>query len=217
MLFGDGGRLSDVDFDERERAYGQEEYYWGRTPSRLAKTTVEYLPDDPTGWRLIDIGAGEGRDAVFFAERGLDVYAVDVSPAGLDKAHRLAEERGVGVSTIEADANEFEFPEPMDVVFSTGAVQFIRPAVRRRQFERFQRATNAGGLHAVFAFVEHPDVPPAPDTTDDQYLFGRDELQSYYRDWEPVYSEETVFDDDSGGVPHQHAARIHIARAPDGE
>lgn len=203
-----------MEFEEREEVYGRETYYWGTEPSGLAKTAVEHLPDKPEGLRLIDVGAGEGRDAVFFADRGLDVYAMDVSPAGLQKARRLADERGVEITTIEADANEFEFPEPVDVVFSSGAVQFIRPEVRPRQFERFRRATNPGGVHAIFAFVDHPDVPPAPDTTGDQYLFDRDELQGYYERWETLRSEETIFDDDSGGIPHQHAARIHVARKP---
>lgn len=203
-----------MEFDEREDVYGREEYYWGREPSRLATLTVDYLPADPAGLCLVDVGAGEGRDAVFFAERGLDVTAVEISPAGLEKAHRLAGERGVEITTLEADANELEFPEPVDVVFSSGAVQFIRPEIRRRQFERFKRATNAGGLHAIFAFVDHPDVSPAPDTTDDQHLFDRDELQGYYEAWETLHTEEIVFDDDSGGVPHRHAARIHVAREP---
>lgn len=214
-VFEAGAQASTVKFDERERVYSREEYYWGRNPSRLARRTVELLPDDSDGWRLIDLGAGEGRDAVFFAEQGVEVVAVDISPVGLAKADRLAEERGVEITTIVADINELELSGPMDVVFSSGAVQFFRPAVRRRQFERFQRMTKPGGLHAIFAFVDHPDVPPAPDTTDDQYLFGRDELQSYYRGWELLCSEEIVFDDDSGGIPHQHAARIHVARAVD--
>lgn len=210
-----GTQLSFVNFEEREEVYGRDEYYWGKEPTSLAQQTMGYVSSDPTGMRLIDIGAGEGRDAVFFAERGFDVCAVDVSPAGLEKTSHLAEENGVEVTTFEADANEIEFPESVDVVFSCGAVQFIRPAVRQRQFERFQRATRANGLHAIFAFVDHPDIPPAPDTTDDEYLFDRDELQGYYEGWETLYSEEIIFDDDSGGIPHRHAARVHIARIPE--
>lgn len=203
-----------MDPDQREAVYSRETYYWGREPSRLAQRTVDYLPTDPSGLRLVDIGAGEGRDAVFFAERGFEVTAIDVSPAGLEKARRLADERGVELTTRQADANEFELPESMDVVFSTGAVQFIRPDVRQRQFERFRRRTTPGGVHAVFAFVDHPDIPPAPDTTDDQYPFERTELQAYYEDWETLHTAEVIFDDDSGGIPHRHAARIHVARKP---
>lgn len=199
--------------EERERVYGQEEYYWGTEPSDLARRTIEYVAD-PAEKRVLDIGAGEGRDSVFFAETGCSVTAVDISSAGLKKANRLADERGVEITTVEADANELELNSGVDIVYSIGAVQFIRPSVRPRQFGRFQEATRPGGIHTIFAFVDHPDVPPAPDTTDDQHLFERDELQQYYEAWETLESEEIIFDDDSGGVPHKHAARIHIARSP---
>lgn len=205
-----------MNFEEREAVYGQEEYYWGREPSSLAKTVTEYLPEEPAGKRLVDLGAGEGRDAVFFAEYGFDVHAVDISPAGLEKANRLAAENGVSVTTIQADLNDFELTDPMDVVFSSGALQFIHPEVRPRQFEHFKTMTKPGGLHAMFAFVDHPDVPQAPDHTEDQYLFERDELQRYYAGWETLVSEEIIFEDDSGGVPHEHAARIHVSCAPEG-
>lgn len=204
-----------MEFEEREAVYGRDEYYWGTEPSRLATEAIQHLPADPTGLQLLDLGAGEGRDAVYFAEHGLDVTAVDISPAGLEKAERLADERDVAITTVRADANEFEPPEPVDVVFSSGVVQFIRPDVRHRQFERLREMTNDGGLHAIFAFVDHPDIPPAPDTTDEQYPYERDELQGYYEDWTTEHSEEIIFDDDSGGIPHQHAARIHVARAPE--
>lgn len=209
-----GLEQSDMEYDEREDIYGRDEYYWGKEPSSLAPTAIQYVSDDPTGKRLLDLGAGEGRDSVFFAERGFDVTAVDISPAGLGKAERLADERGVQITTVRADANELELSEPVDVLYSSGVVQFIRPDVRSSQFEHFQTMTRAGGLHVIFAFVDHPDIPPAPDTTDDQILYERDELQGYYADWTTEYSEERILDDDSGGVPHQHAARYHVARAP---
>lgn len=203
-----------MDYEKREEVYGREEFYWGTEPSRLAERIMGTLPTDPAGLRVVDVGAGEGRDSVHFAEAGMDVWAVDISPTGLEKAERLADRRGVEITTVEADVNEYEPPDGMDLVFSSGAVQYIRPEHRRRQFERFKATTVPGGLHAIFAFVDHPDVPPAPDATDNEYPFERDELQGYYGDWETVDSEEVIFEDDSGGEPHRHAARIHVARKP---
>lgn len=205
---------ADMDFEEREAVYGRDEYYWGTEPSRLAETVADHLPADPTGLRAVDVGAGEGRDAVFFAEAGYEVIAVDVSPAGLAKAERLADERGVDVETVQADANEYAPEAPVDLLCSSGAIQYVRPETRPRQFARWRRATARGGIHAVFAFVDHPDVPRAPDATDDEHPFERAELQGYYDDWETVHTEEIIFEDDSGGEPHRHAARIHVARKP---
>lgn len=195
--------------------YEQEEYYWGTGTSGLATTTLEYAPaasDEPT---VVDVGAGECRDAVFFAERGFEVYAVDLSAAGLAKGERLATERGVSIDTIEADANDFQFPEPVDVVHSSGAVQYIHPANRDRQFGRFKRNTVPGGINSIFAIVDHPETTLGPDWTENGTLFERDELQEYYADWEICHSREKLFDHYWKGESHQYAARIVVARKPE--
>lgn len=201
-----------MEYDERERAYGAEEYYWGTEPNEMARDTVEVAPDENEPLTAVDLGAGEGRDAVFFAERGWDVYAMDVSANGLAKAERLAEQRGTSLTTVEADANDATLPEPIDVVYSAGAIQYVRPENRERQFDQFKQRTTAGGIHALFAFVDHPDVPTPPDWTENEHFYEPGELATYYEDWETLRVEQLVFDDDSGDEPHQHAAEILFAR-----
>lgn len=201
--------------EERERAYGRAEYYWGTEPNDLAVRTAELVSGERRSPTVVDIGAGEGRDAVFFAERGCEVYAVDVSPNGLAKADRLADERGVSIRTLEADANAVELPEAMDVVYSIGTVQYVRPENRDTQFDHFKERTTDGGLHAVFAFVDRPEIPTPPDWTANEHFYSPGELAGYYDDWEVVETDEIVFEDDSGGEPHEHAAETVIARKPD--
>lgn len=201
-----------MDFEEREEVYGREAYYWGREPNEMAEETVERASVMNDGLTVVDIGAGEGRDAVFFAEQGWEVYAVDVSPNGLAKTERLADRRGVSLQTVRADANELRLPEPVDVVYSAGTIQYIRPENRARQFAHFKDATVPDGMHAVFAFVDHPEVPTPPDWTDNEHVYERGELADYYDDWESLQHRELVFEDESGGEPHQHAAEILFAR-----
>lgn len=57
----------------------------------------------PPGSSVVDLGAGEGRNAVWLAEQGFDVTAVDYSAVGLEKAQKLADERGVTIKTELAD------------------------------------------------------------------------------------------------------------------
>lgn len=201
--------------DERERVYGAGEYYWGTEPNGLARESVERVPPEERG-ALIDIGAGEGRDAVFFAERGFDVHAVDVSSNGLEKATRLADEREVGIDTIEADVNDIRFPHSMDLVYSIGTVQYLRPKNRKRQFGRFRRDTARGGVHVIFAFVDRPEIPTPPDWTENEFFYDPGELESYYTDWEVLDTREVVFEDESGGEKHEHAAEVLVARKPTG-
>ncbi|QOS12838.1 methyltransferase domain-containing protein [Haloferax sp. Atlit-4N] len=197
-----------MNFEDREQVYGRDDYYWGTEPNQMAETVVELTSGNANELTAIDIGAGEGRDAVFFAQQGWNVYAMDVSPKGLQKAERLANQRGVPLQTIRADANDVSLPEPVDVVYSAGAVQYIHPTNRSQQFDHFKQNTAVGGVHAIFAFIDHPDVPTPPDWTENEYFYAQGELLSYYEDWEVLQSENVVFDDDSGDEPHQHAAEI---------
>jgi SAM-dependent methyltransferase len=57
---------------------------------------------------VLCLGEGEGRNAVFLAARGLDVTALDLSAVGLEKAQRLAKERGVTITTQVADLADFD-------------------------------------------------------------------------------------------------------------
>ena len=202
-----------MDHDELSDRYGREEYYWGTEPNDLARRAVEYLAD-PERTVVADVGAGEGRDAVFFAERGSDVYAIDPIPEGLEKAERLAADRGVEIETLRGDVNDLELPEPVDLFYSIGTVQYLRPDERVAQFGHFREATRPGGVHAVFAFVDHPDVPTPPDWGDNEHFYERGELRGYYDGWEILDEEAFVFDDESDGEPHQHAAEVVVARKP---
>ncbi|SFJ15210.1 methyltransferase domain-containing protein [Thermoflavimicrobium dichotomicum] len=204
-----------MDREQLQALYEQEEYYWGKQPNRLAKRVFEFISKDKAkGLKLVDLGAGEGRDSVYFAEQGLDVLAVDISSAGLMKTLRLAEQKNVSVSVQEADLNSLCLENSIDILYSIGALQYLVPHNRFKQFQHFKERTVSGGLHVLFAFIEHPDIEIAPDWGRNEYLYQRDELQEYYRDWKVLDCDEWIFDCHSSGIPHQHAANVLIARKP---
>ena len=89
-------------WDQRYSAAG---FAYGSQPNEFLAAHVDAIPPGP----VLDLGCGEGRNAVFLAERGYTVTAVDQSAAGLRKAERLASERGVSITTVQADLGEFVF------------------------------------------------------------------------------------------------------------
>ncbi|KTG30266.1 methyltransferase domain-containing protein [Haloferax profundi] len=201
-------------FEELQRIYDGDEYYWGTEPNGLATRVADAVSAE-THPSVVDVGAGEGRDAVYFAEQGFDTTAIDIAPNGLDKAERLAADRGVELDTRRGDVNDLTFDSQWDLVYSIGTLQYIRPENRASQFEHFRDATQPGGVHAVWAFVDHPDVAPAPDWGDNEYLYDPGELRSYYDGWAVLHADDYVFDDDSAGEPHQHACEELILQKPE--
>lgn len=199
-------------YERLQKMYSGDEFYWGTEPNSFARKTLEFIR---TSGSALDLGAGEGRDAVLFAANGLDVLAVDVSENALRKAHRLAAERGVTLRTEAADLNAYAPRAGYGLVYSIGTVQYIAPENRAGQFDRLKAATVPGGINAVFAFANRPDVPPAPDFEPDEHPFEPGELRSYYGGWEILHERGFVFDDDSEGAPHKHAAEELIVHKPE--
>jgi SAM-dependent methyltransferase len=92
---------------EWDRRYSGAGLVWGPGPNRFVTEEVTALP----AGRAIDLGTGEGRNAIWLAERGWQVTAVDFSAAGLARAARLATERGVTVDWAQADLLDYQ-PAP---------------------------------------------------------------------------------------------------------
>jgi 2-polyprenyl-3-methyl-5-hydroxy-6-metoxy-1,4-benzoquinol methylase len=101
-----------MDHEGWNRRYETAEYVWQADPNQFV---AEHLGDLEPG-EAIDLAAGEGRNAIWLAERGWLVTAVDFSEVGLTKANRLADDRGVEIETIVADVTTWEPASPVDLV-----------------------------------------------------------------------------------------------------
>lgn len=81
------------------------EYYWDKPVPFL----VEQLPRLRKG-RALDLAMGEGRNAVYLAEQGFTVDAVDISEKAVRKGTALARSRGVSIHGIVADLDHYRIP-----------------------------------------------------------------------------------------------------------
>ena len=197
-------------YDERYRRPG---YYWGKTPSQICYRILQLMPPDRP-LRLLDIGCGEGRNAVFFARNGYRVTAFDTASGGIEKTKQLAAEAGVEIDAFEADINRFRLCEPFDVLFSTGVLQYVPQEERQGLFANYREHTCPGGLNVFSVFVRKPFIARAPDAESTAHAWLSGELLTYYHDWRIEFCTEEIFDCMSSDVPHQHAVNRMIGRKP---
>jgi len=130
-----------TEWDERYRA---SELVWSAGPNQFVEAELADLPPG----RAVDLAAGEGRNAIWLANRGWDVTAVDFSQAGLDKGRVLA-----GETTLEwvcADATTWTADAPYDLC----VVAYLQLATdeRRAAVRRGYAALRVGG---TFFLVAH--------------------------------------------------------------
>lgn len=125
--------------DGWNRRYAGSELLWTAEPNR-------FLVAEISGWppgRALDLACGEGRNAVWLAERGWEVTGVDFADVGLDKARGLAAARGVDPTWVEADLLDYDPPpEAFDLV----VILYLQlPADERRRVLRSAAAAIAPG------------------------------------------------------------------------
>lgn len=84
--------------------YAEPGFAYGDAPNDFVRAVAHHIPDGP----VLCLAEGEGRNAVFLAQLGHRVRAVDLSQVGLDKARRLATAHGVEIETEQADLATYE-------------------------------------------------------------------------------------------------------------
>ena len=198
---------------EYDQKYRGSEYYWTLRPSSSCFEVLRRMPPE-TPMKLLDIGCGEGRNAVFFARNGYRVSAFDLSEQGVSKTQQLAASAGVVIDVFQADLNVLRLADDFDVIFSTGVLHSSDPSVRDELMADYQRHTRVGELHVLSVFVSKPFIPPAPDRDPNAHPWHSGELLRYYADWQIEWCTEDIFDCMSSGVPHRHAVNRIAARKP---
>jgi len=194
-----------------EEEYKTQEYYWGMEPNKACYQVLQLMP--PTKHlKLLDVGCGEGKDAVFFARNGYDVSAFDVSDAGIEKTRSLAEKVGVHVNVFKADILDYRLDTYYDIIFSSGVLHYIKPDYRKEIFNNYKQFTNENGMHVLNVFVNKPFIAPPPENEPNAFKWHSGELLTYYNDWLIKDSSEIVFDCNSSGIPHKHAMTEMIAQ-----
>ncbi len=195
------------------KLYKDDSYYWGILPNSFCYTVLEKYP--PTRrLKLLEIGCGEGRDAVFFARNGYEVSAYDVVSEGVNKAKQLASLCNVSLNAFTSNMLLFDPEETYDVLYCARSLQYVPRDMREEFFEKYKKRTNPGGVHAFMVMVDKPSVGIAPDEDIKVNHFKSGEIFTYYNDWNIILLEEKIIDCNSSGVPHKHCINLMMAVKP---
>jgi SAM-dependent methyltransferase len=149
-----------VDAREWDARYAASELVWSAEPNRFV---AEEVADLPLG-TAVDLGAGEGRNAIHLATRGWRVIAVDFSQVALDKGRTVAGD--LPITWVCTDATMWVAPEPVDLALE--AYLHLVPAERRRTIANAFTSLRVGGTfllvgHDTTNLTEGTGGPQDPD------------------------------------------------------
>lgn len=195
-----------------EKCYAGEDYYWGLEPAPFLNDLLEVASKPTTDVKVLDIGCGEGKDAVYMAEHGCKVTAFDITESGIRKTKLLADKRGVKVNAFVADINDFNIDEKFDIIYSTGTIQYLFDDCIPSFFEKVKAMVNVGGYIYFNVFVDKPFLELPPDWDKEEKMWKTGDLFKYFADWEICKMDEIIFEDYSAGIKHYHCMDTILAK-----
>jgi SAM-dependent methyltransferase len=132
-----------------DQRYSEPDYVYGTAANDFL---VQSLPLLPPNGSVLCLAEGEGRNAVFLAERGYQVTAVDSSMVGLAKARALAGERRVAITTCVADLADYQLPQDsFDLIVAIFC--HLPPPLRRQVLAQVEPSLRRGGVFLLEGYT----------------------------------------------------------------
>ena len=167
------------------------------TPSPL----VERFAGSRTSGNALDLASGPGRNALYLAEQGWRVTAVDGSPVAIDALLARARKRNLDIDARVADLERGEFsiePAAFDLICDCYYLE-------RSLFPQMKAGVRPGGMLIAIVHLAEADQPHGTPT---RAIPG--ELRGYFPDWTILHYHE--------GKPnescHQRPVAELVARKP---
>ena len=196
-------------WDER---YSTDAYIFGTAPNVFLASQAALIRP---GMRALAIADGEGRNGVWLAGQGVQVHAIDVSPVALDKARKLAAERGVTLEFELADILDWNWPQAAYDLVAAIFIQFAPPPQRERIIEGIRRSLKPGGLLILQGYTpkQIEFATGGPPHAANMYTAGL--LRDWFGDWDILHLHEHESFISEGSHHHGMSALIDlVARKP---
>jgi len=170
-------------WDERFRG---KKFAFGKKANPFLRGHIAFLPKGKT----LDLAAGEGKNAVFLAQHGFDVDAVDFSEMGLRKARRLAKEIGVRIHTLLADLDKYQIQkEQYDLITN---LYFLN----RSLVPKIKRGLKKGGMVIFETYLLEQRKLRTGGPKDPRYFLRPNELLQLFKEFRVLFYREGIFKED---------------------
>lgn len=173
-------------------------------------TEFEHLMNNPS--KVLDVGCGEGQNAIYLARQGHLVDAFDLSEHGIAKLKHRCELSHTQINAFIADLTAYQFEQYYDLIICFGTLHFVTKNDWRQFIQNAKAHTNIGGIHIMQIFTD--SVPASEEIAPFAIGLAKDgELKELYTDWEILQFKSYVFEDEHPNVPkHLHASNKIAAR-----
>jgi len=179
----ENGATMKADQKRWDKRFGRKEFALGKEPNPFLKKHIHLLPKG----KALDMATGEGRNAVFLAQNGFEVDAVDISGKGLKKVKKLAREKGVKINTFLVDLDQYQIEkERYDLIAN---FYFLR----RRLIPRIKKGLKKGGKVIFETYLLEHRTLGTGGPKQAKYFLKPNELLRLFKEFRILFYREGIF------------------------
>lgn len=184
--------------------YSKKEYAYGITPNLFLKAHLDSIPKG----KILFPAEGEGRNAVYAAQQGFEVFAFDISEDGKRKADELASENKVIINYNVTSVEEITYPQDY---FDAIVFIFVHfpPAVRKQYYQKLLSYLKPNGTIIFEAFGKAQIHLNSGGPKQEEMLFSEEEIKKEFPNIDFKLLETIEINLDEGPF---HQGRANVVR-----
>ena len=181
--------------------FSKADFFYGTNPNEFLASNLELIKSQK---KMLCLGEGEGRNAIFFAKKGFTVTAIDASDLGLKKIENRAIEENLNIKTVCMDLNLWKAVEKYDVIVASYLHMY--KIEREELFKKIEESLNIGGYFIGEFFSTKQLSYSSGGPKDLDLLYTTEDFINFFENCEKKVSEEIVNLDE--GIGHQGEACV---------
>jgi 2-polyprenyl-3-methyl-5-hydroxy-6-metoxy-1,4-benzoquinol methylase len=181
--------------------FSKADYFYGTKANEFLASKIELIKNKK---KLLCLGEGEGRNALFFAKNGFEVSAIDASDVGLAKLDSKSKEENLNIKTVCMDLNHWKVDEKYDVIVASYLHMFKDE--RKSLFEKIEESLNKNGYFIGEFFSTKQLTYNSGGPKDLELLYTIEDFENHFLFCTKDLSEEIVILDE--GIGHQGEACV---------
>lgn len=187
-----------------DEKYAVSHYRYGTDPNEFLAASIETYVGLPS--EVLVLGCGEGRNAVWLAQTGYEVTAIDASRKAIEKTTHLMNDANVLLRTFQSDFADWE---PEEGRYSAVTLIYVHmpPELRKQTHAKAVRALKPGGFVFMEAYTPEQLQHETGGPKDRELLYTEDVIQSDFAELQPELLEERTIQL-AEGPGHSGAAEV---------
>lgn len=197
-----------MDINFWDTRYREDEYAYGTEPNKFMKSKIQAFKPHS---KILCLAEGEGRNAVFLAEQGHDVTAIDYSEEGLNKLRQLSVSKNVKIQTICADLNNYKIEEnKWDAIICIFG--HFPELLRKSVFGQIYNGLNQGGVFLMEAYHKDQLNYKTGGPQISELLYSIEELQNDFSEFKTISIKTEIKEIEEGKYHKGTSAVVQVLR-----